>query len=170
LIIPLRYLIIMRFRSIAVIWNRNARQRKDVTRVFPMRATESSRRCYSGVQTLAGACGAVGSALPWHGRGREFESHQVHQNISNTYRLSPGQEQSHWSPTGVQTPFDTWAFLGTMWILVPAHDQPFGFNEVVSLGTVGTVFHVCLSFAGDDENICLPYKDAHCAAFTVMVA
>jgi hypothetical protein len=26
------------------------------------------------------ACGAVGSALPWHGRGREFESHQVHQN------------------------------------------------------------------------------------------
>src|ERR1019366_6776278 len=27
-----------------------------------------------------GACGAVGSALPWHGRGREFESHQVHQN------------------------------------------------------------------------------------------
>src|SRR5512138_2592773 len=31
------------------------------------------------------ACGAVGSALPWHGRGREFESHQVHQNLSNTY-------------------------------------------------------------------------------------
>ena len=28
------------------------------------------------------ACGAVGSALPWHGRGREFESHQVHQNVS----------------------------------------------------------------------------------------
>ena len=27
----------------------------------------------------SGACGAVGSALPWHGRGREFESHQVHQ-------------------------------------------------------------------------------------------
>src|ERR1019366_2993539 len=32
-----------------------------------------------------GACGAVGSALPWHGRGREFESHQVHHNFSNTY-------------------------------------------------------------------------------------
>jgi hypothetical protein len=29
------------------------------------------------------ACGAVGSALPWHGRGREFESHQVHQNPHN---------------------------------------------------------------------------------------
>ncbi len=26
------------------------------------------------------AWGAIGRALPWHGRGREFESHQVHQN------------------------------------------------------------------------------------------
>jgi len=25
--------------------------------------------------------------LPWHGRGREFESHQVHQNVSNTYGI-----------------------------------------------------------------------------------
>jgi hypothetical protein len=25
------------------------------------------------------ACGAVGSALPWHGRGRRFEPVQVHQ-------------------------------------------------------------------------------------------
>ena len=49
------------------------------------------------------ACGAVGSALPWHGRGREFESHQVHQNISNTYRSLPSQTRSHRSPTGVQT-------------------------------------------------------------------
>src|ERR1044071_33460 len=32
---------------------------------------------YIGVRERA--CGAVGSALPWHGRGREFESHQVHQ-------------------------------------------------------------------------------------------
>ena len=39
------------------------------------------------------ACGAVGSALPWRGRGREFESHQVHQNISNTY--SQPQHQNH---------------------------------------------------------------------------
>ena len=29
------------------------------------------------------ACGAVGSALPWHGRGREFESHQVHQTFQS---------------------------------------------------------------------------------------
>src|SRR5665213_1386357 len=28
----------------------------------------------------AWACGAVGSALPWHGRGQGFESLQVHQN------------------------------------------------------------------------------------------
>jgi hypothetical protein len=41
---------------------------------------------------LSWACGAVGSALPWHGRGREFESHQVHQNISNRWRfISPLQ-------------------------------------------------------------------------------
>src|SRR5271165_6755564 len=34
------------------------------------------------------ACGAVGSALPWHGRGREFESHQVHQNSSFSRNLA----------------------------------------------------------------------------------
>ena len=28
---------------------------------------------------LVWACGAVGSALPWHGRGRRFEPDQVHQ-------------------------------------------------------------------------------------------
>src|SRR5271166_2935166 len=33
-----------------------------------------------GESSFTWACGAVGSALPWHGRGREFESHQVHQN------------------------------------------------------------------------------------------
>src|SRR5262249_61284942 len=49
------------------------------------------------------ACGAVGSALPWHGRGREFESHQVHQNISNTYRSQPSHEPRRRSPSGVQT-------------------------------------------------------------------
>jgi hypothetical protein len=30
------------------------------------------------VNASSWACGAVGSALPWHGRGREFESLQVH--------------------------------------------------------------------------------------------
>ena len=38
--------------------------------------------CYIDDDKAARACGAVGSALPWHGRGREFESHQVHQNVS----------------------------------------------------------------------------------------
>ena len=33
---------------------------------------------YSKEEYPVWACGAVGSALPWHGRGREFESHQVH--------------------------------------------------------------------------------------------
>jgi hypothetical protein len=34
---------------------------------------------FSGRKTAARACGAVGSALPWHGRGRRFEPDQVHQ-------------------------------------------------------------------------------------------
>jgi hypothetical protein len=29
------------------------------------------------------ACGAAGSALPWHGRGRRFDPDQVHQNYFN---------------------------------------------------------------------------------------
>src|SRR5450755_472050 len=44
------------------------------------------------------ACGAVGSALPWHGRGQGFESLQVHQNVSNTY----GPRPSDFPFTGVQ--------------------------------------------------------------------
>src|ERR1700737_3963806 len=51
--------------------------------------------CYIRVKSPERACGAVGSALPWHGRGREFESHQVHQNVSNTYRPPGRQERSH---------------------------------------------------------------------------
>jgi hypothetical protein len=64
------------------------------------------------------ACGAVGSALPWHGRGREFESHQVHQNkaqqnidlrkclcASTSRKRSPGVHLESklakiWTPTG----------------------------------------------------------------------
>src|SRR5260370_5725931 len=48
--------------------------------------------CYIRQRRPMRACGAVGSALPWHGRGREFESHQVHQNISKTYHFSPAGE------------------------------------------------------------------------------
>src|SRR5579871_6914906 len=39
----------------------------------------AKRLPYVIVKASKWACGAVGSALPWHGRGREFESHQVHQ-------------------------------------------------------------------------------------------
>jgi hypothetical protein len=34
------------------------------------------------------ACGAAGSALPWHGRGRRFDPDQVH-HLFNNLRLSP---------------------------------------------------------------------------------
>src|SRR5665213_3279082 len=37
-------------------------------------------QCYDVTNFLVWACGAVGSALPWHGRGQGFESLQVHQN------------------------------------------------------------------------------------------
>jgi hypothetical protein len=47
------------------------------------------------------ACGAVGSALPWHGRGREFESHQVHQ-IPQILTKNGTAQTRFWSPTGVQ--------------------------------------------------------------------
>jgi hypothetical protein len=33
----------------------------------------------AGLSVVKWACGAVGSALPWHGRGRRFEPDQVHQ-------------------------------------------------------------------------------------------
>src|SRR6266849_532366 len=43
------------------------------------------------------ACGAAGSALPWHGRGRRFDPDQVHQNsikelevASFDSRIDPG--------------------------------------------------------------------------------
>ncbi len=44
----------------------NGERRPDISDDFP-------GRCYLW------ACGAVGSALPWHGRGQGFESLQVHQ-------------------------------------------------------------------------------------------
>ena len=34
------------------------------------------------------ACGAAGSALPWHGRGRRFDPDQVHHQINNLQRFS----------------------------------------------------------------------------------
>ena len=57
------------------------------------------------------SCGAVGSALPWHGRGREFESHQVHQNVSYTYRFPARQDVA----TGVQLESKTSFQHGQPW-------------------------------------------------------
>ena len=50
---------------------------------------------------ITGACGAVGSALPWHGRGRRFEPVQVHQSFQILPAVSL-QSIVFWSPTGLQ--------------------------------------------------------------------
>src|ERR1039458_9910308 len=49
--------------------------------VFCLKKKEIGRAPWCIRMKRDGACGAVGSALPWHGRGREFESHQVHQTF-----------------------------------------------------------------------------------------
>jgi hypothetical protein len=83
--------------------------------------------------------------LKWHGRGREFEPPQVHQNFSNTYRSSHSKEPRLWSPTGVHTRFDVWAAMGAVWNWPAAHDQAIEFRQLRGLGSVGTVFHArCL--------------------------
>src|SRR4029077_9967002 len=42
---------------------------------------------FTRLRRVVWACGAVGSALPWHGRGRRFDPDQVH-HIFNNLRLS----------------------------------------------------------------------------------
>jgi hypothetical protein len=39
------------------------------------------------VPTVSWACGAAGSALPWHGRGHRFDPDQVHQLIINKIKV-----------------------------------------------------------------------------------
>jgi hypothetical protein len=40
------------------------------------------------------ACGAAGSALPWHGRGRRFDPDQVHQNSPfRRFRPHPSRQR-----------------------------------------------------------------------------
>jgi hypothetical protein len=51
-------------------------------------------------ESIRWACGAVGSALPWHGRGQGFESLQVHQSPLKTYGYPAGEEVV----AGVQLP------------------------------------------------------------------
>jgi hypothetical protein len=43
------------------------------------------------VATAMWACGAAGSALPWHGRGHRFDPDQVHQLIPPKIRCLPDQ-------------------------------------------------------------------------------
>src|SRR6516164_1746155 len=63
---------------------------------------ERAARCAINREVLRRrACGAVGSALPWHGRGREFESHQVHQ-IPQRLTKTERAKCVFWSPNGVQ--------------------------------------------------------------------
>src|SRR5437016_2539415 len=91
---------------------------------------------------LAGACGAVGSALPWHGRGREFESHQVHQNASNTYRHSPARLLAR----GVQVESKPHLMHGCHGHRVNFRCCPrlgFAVNVIEGMGGVGTVFRAC---------------------------
>src|SRR5713226_8178926 len=58
--------------------------RIDLIAVVPERPTETV--CPF---TKVWACGAAGSALPWHGRGRRFDPDQVHQNSSWIFLRTP---------------------------------------------------------------------------------
>src|SRR5947209_9992661 len=46
-------------------------------------SSRTERCCIVKEREWLWACGAVGSALPWHGRGQGFESLQVHQTVLN---------------------------------------------------------------------------------------
>jgi len=63
--------------------------RSELPEVFASRSYPGAN--WKEISRVFSAMTAVthGPYLPWHGRGREFESHQVHQNISYTYRLMP---------------------------------------------------------------------------------
>ena len=96
------------------------------------------------------ACGAVGSALPWHGRGQWFESLQVHQSPSNTYGPWPAKFLAR----GVQLESKPHLMHGHPW-------APGGFRSCPRLGLNlqrDPVYGQCrhrlsrLLFAGDDNN------------------
>src|SRR5882762_4462257 len=59
------------------------------TRVEFDAATKLSENCKIAIALRTKwACGAAGSALPWHGRGRRFDPDQVHQT---SQQLRPGE-------------------------------------------------------------------------------
>ena len=114
--------------------------KKDAQWSPPASKSYCAKSCVSGVP----ACKRL-IFLKWHGRGREFESHQVHHNVSNTYRFPASQERNHRSPTGVQKPKFSMGSLGHRVDFAPAHDLAFGFNAIARLGTIGTIFHAWCS-------------------------
>src|SRR5215472_18180921 len=81
------------------------------------------------------ACGAVGSALPWHGRGRRFDPDQVHHIFNNLQIFS----------------FSVWAHLGANSQLFcstfPASASfctTFRPSALLSLGLIGFTYPVPL--------------------------
>src|SRR5581483_2142045 len=65
--------------STFVLWYSYSGAEDKVEPPTPVREAARSSNVMIGKFLSEWACGAVGSALPWHGRGREFESLQVHQ-------------------------------------------------------------------------------------------
>src|ERR1700704_6094689 len=67
------------------------------------------------------ACGAAGSALPWHGRGRRFDPDQVHQILLNEQECYADMVNHRLA----KVPFSRGTLLLILWIffcaLPPAH-------------------------------------------------
>ena len=101
------------------------------------------------------ACGAVGSALPWHGRGREFESHQVHQIVSNTY----GPRPMKFLARGVQLESKPSLMHGQPWAPCEFRCCPRLAcirNAIQGMGSVGTVFQACCLL--ETTTFCFPIR------------
>ncbi len=95
------------------------------------------------------ACGAVGSALPWHGRGREFESHQVHQipqRLTGDEAPKVWLLESNWSPNldashrdrGHQLGHSTW-FLASQLFQTPYLRAWLKANTALTILTILTI-------------------------------
>jgi hypothetical protein len=62
--------------------------------VLPMACTTMVTVPASGSEDLMWACGAAGSALPWHGRGHRFDPDQVHQNVETAAQAAADSAQA----------------------------------------------------------------------------
>ena len=61
--------------------------------VRAQRTCDRSRSCKLE-EVCLWACGAAGSALPWHGRGRRFDPDQVHQTVFPLFKSANNSQQS----------------------------------------------------------------------------